>query len=181
MTQCRRCWRFDHPTDRCKDEICCRLCSGPHEEKDHESADPLKCNKCCPEREMGDIMDTAERKAGAHTNSNAQTTSWTMKKTTNTLPTPEDAQPDSKDMERPGTLSDEQPSPATHRRKSPQKNSIQEGEASYNGPMAQGLPNQGPSQNRYEPLMAHTDTPAPQTPIQPAQHGLELPTAQPWF
>jgi hypothetical protein len=59
ITQCRNCWRMDHNSHQCKEDQRCRICSGPHDEKDHHHADPTKCNKCVIANEMGDTMDTS--------------------------------------------------------------------------------------------------------------------------
>jgi hypothetical protein len=58
VTQCRKCWKFDHQTPQCKQDQRCRICSGPHPEDAHPSLDPTDCQKCVLAREMGDSMDT---------------------------------------------------------------------------------------------------------------------------
>ncbi|KAF8159350.1 hypothetical protein B0H34DRAFT_635501, partial [Crassisporium funariophilum] len=35
VLQCRNCWRYDHNTDRCKEDQRCRICSGLHAESEH--------------------------------------------------------------------------------------------------------------------------------------------------
>ena len=59
VTQCKNCWRLDHPTHRCKEDPQCRLCSGPHDEKDHHHNEPSNCQRCLLALEMGDTMDTS--------------------------------------------------------------------------------------------------------------------------
>ena len=58
VTQCRNCWKLDHPSHLCKEDQRCRICSGLHDEKDHPYADPTNCPRCNLAREMGDTMDT---------------------------------------------------------------------------------------------------------------------------
>ena len=58
LTQCRNCWRLDHPTQQCKSERRCRICSGPHGEEDHQYTNPQNCHRCTQARELGDSMDT---------------------------------------------------------------------------------------------------------------------------
>lgn len=60
VIQCRNCWKFDHSTDHCKGEGCCRICSGPHKEADHQMSDPTTCDKCAYARERGDMDTTSE-------------------------------------------------------------------------------------------------------------------------
>ena len=59
VTQCKNCWRLDHPTHKCKEDQCCRICSGPHDEKNHQHNDPADCQKCLLAQELGDTMDTS--------------------------------------------------------------------------------------------------------------------------
>ncbi|TFY51407.1 hypothetical protein EVJ58_g10584 [Rhodofomes roseus] len=35
VMQCSRCWAFGHTRSRCKKEVLCRICSGPHPEEKH--------------------------------------------------------------------------------------------------------------------------------------------------
>ena len=58
LTQCRNCWRLDHPTQQCKSDRRCRICSGPHGEEDHQYTNPQNCHRCSQARELGDSMDT---------------------------------------------------------------------------------------------------------------------------
>jgi hypothetical protein len=58
ITQCRNCWKFNHKTDQCNEEPCCRICSGTHPETQHQKIDPATCNKCALAQELGD-MDTS--------------------------------------------------------------------------------------------------------------------------
>jgi hypothetical protein len=54
VTQCKKCWRFDHITHECPtDKIRCRLCDGPHSEEDHKK----DCKQCEAVREgEGDVF-----------------------------------------------------------------------------------------------------------------------------
>ena len=58
VTQCRNCWRFDHTTQQCKAVTRCRICSGSHQEEDHQYTNPSKCHRCSQAQELGDSMDT---------------------------------------------------------------------------------------------------------------------------
>ena len=59
ITQCRNCWRLDHTSHQCKEDQRCRICSGRHDEKEHQHADPTNCNRCILANELGDTMDTS--------------------------------------------------------------------------------------------------------------------------
>ncbi|KAJ7223657.1 hypothetical protein C8J57DRAFT_972668, partial [Mycena rebaudengoi] len=63
--QCNKCWGFGHARPYCKGEAKCRLCSGTHEEKDHDvemgeaardrlTAVRIKCAQCAGEHVAND-------------------------------------------------------------------------------------------------------------------------------
>ena len=58
VTQCRNCWRLDHTTQQCKSDPRCRICSGAHQEENHQHTNPSSCHRCSHAQEMGDSMDT---------------------------------------------------------------------------------------------------------------------------
>lgn len=59
VTQCRTCWSLNHPTHRCTETQRCRICSGHHDEKEHQPTDPANCQRCNTAKEYGDTMDTS--------------------------------------------------------------------------------------------------------------------------
>ena len=66
MSQCCKCWSLDHITDRCKGELTCRLCSGPHTESEHQSPNPAGCQRCSLAQENSDHMGTSTEGACPH-------------------------------------------------------------------------------------------------------------------
>ena len=68
VTQCRKCWKFDHTTHKCKDQEKCRICGGPHSESEHTYQNPTDCTKCMAASMNGD--DTMSDESGPCPHSN---------------------------------------------------------------------------------------------------------------
>ena len=66
VSQCCKCWSLDHITDRCKGELTCQLCSGPHTKSEHQSPNPAGCQRCSLAQDNGDHMDTSTEGACPH-------------------------------------------------------------------------------------------------------------------
>ena len=66
VLQCRRCWKFDHPTQKCKDKEKCRICGGPHAETDHADPAPTDCTKCMIASQNGDDTMDIENRSCPH-------------------------------------------------------------------------------------------------------------------
>ncbi|KAF5374648.1 hypothetical protein D9615_009020 [Tricholomella constricta] len=55
VTQCSNCWAYGHHTGRCRNDTKCRICAGPHQERDHRNPptddsttnrQQFKCTNC---------------------------------------------------------------------------------------------------------------------------------------
>jgi hypothetical protein len=66
VSQCRRCWKFDHSTQKCKDQEKCRICGGPHAETEHTDPAPTDCTKCTTASLNGDDTMLVENGSCPH-------------------------------------------------------------------------------------------------------------------
>lgn len=52
ITQCRKCWGWNHTENQCKSKTSCRICGEDHHEKDHNKK---QCEECNPDDNMEEV------------------------------------------------------------------------------------------------------------------------------
>ncbi|PPQ85683.1 hypothetical protein CVT25_002135 [Psilocybe cyanescens] len=63
ITQCKKCWGWDHKAEHCKENTRCRLCSKAHATEEHQDE---PCQKCNIMELNGDSMDTRDGSSCYH-------------------------------------------------------------------------------------------------------------------
>ena len=71
ITQCRKCWGWNHMDEQCKSNITCRLCGEAHHEKDHTKK---QCEECNPDDNMEEVNTEVSECAHNHKCTNCATT-----------------------------------------------------------------------------------------------------------
>ena len=183
VTQCRKCWKFDHKTDHCNGETCCRICSGPHHETDHQTTDPTACNKCALARELGDMDTTLEGQCPHQLRCTNCVIDYEKDHEH-----PADSRRCPTRLSKYGTARDNerktQKSENPWTKIKPKKTSAKKRGTPGQAPATQPSPTPGPSQNRYAPIEPlATDTPQQVIDeyIQIAQSTRDNPQSQPWI
>ena len=177
VTQCRKCWRFDHTTERCTGGTCCRICGGSHTETDHPIANPATCNKCILARELGDMDTTSEGQCPHQFKCTNCVVDFEKDHEhpadSRRCPTRLEKYGSARDNDRRASRGDNPWVKAKPKKSGPKKKN--------NPPPPQPTPGQIPSQNRYETLQDHANSSTPQLPEHIAQLAADLPHAQPWI
>ena len=189
VTQCQKCWSFDHATERCNNETVCRMCGGSHPESDHQTTEPGSCDKCKLAQELGD-MDTSADGQCSH-----------QFKCTNCVIDYEKDHEHPADSRRCPTRIEKYGSARDNNRRTtkngnpwtkvkPKKTGPKKKMPKPDQPLPSQPPpsqhtpiqpssSQGPSQNRYGPLYEQADSSLPQLPEHIAQLTADIPHVQP--